>query len=534
MQINSPTQTLPLSPQQAAQHLLNRRRARTDIVEFAGYIEVPGRPLSDDPDNELFEPVETNLGAHHKLILQAIDRCMNRRYGRLIIMMPPGGGKSTYGTVVAPSYVMGRRPGIRLGVGMYGSDIALRMGRRTRSIIRQPRYKQLFNAEVSRDSRAGNNFQLTNGSEYMADSLGGQFPGNRFDGAFFDDPLKGRLEANSEVIRDSTWAEYKDNFVTRLVPGGWLVGIMTHWHEEDPVGRILPEDWTGESGMIKGRHDGLDWEVLCLQAKCETHSDPVGRQLGEYLWPEWFDATHWSQFECDTHSWNALYQQRPRPPEGAFFTAERLLVDGRPVPMPYKICLVFAVIDSATKTTVKHDGTAVTFFAVDTLGITHPLQVLDWDYHQIQGASLEKWLPEVFERLEQLCVQCAPRLGSAGVFIEDKDSGMVLLQQVANHNEHVARSGEGAYWDAKAIDSKLTSMGKDLRAQNASPYVSAGDVKFTQEAFDKVVTYKGSTKNHLWSQVLSFELGSGDKQPKDCLDTFTYGCAIGIGGRGGF
>ena len=97
-----------------------------------------------------------------------------------------------------------------------------------------------------------------------------------------------------------------------------------------------------------------------------------------------------------------------------------------------------------------------------------------------------------------------------------------------------AAKGEGAYWDAKAIDSKLTSMGKDLRAQNASPYVSAGDVKFTQEAFDKVVTYKGSTKNHLWSQVLSFELGSGDKQPKDCLDTFTYGCAIGIGGRGGF
>src|SRR5580658_2124140 len=123
--------SLHLSPAQAAQHLLNRRRARANSIDFAGYIDVPGRPVSDDPETELFYPIETNLARHHNLILEAMERTTSRRYGRLLMMLPPGSAKTTFASVVFPSYYMGKFPGSRLGLGSYGSDIALKMGRKT-------------------------------------------------------------------------------------------------------------------------------------------------------------------------------------------------------------------------------------------------------------------------------------------------------------------------------------------------------------------------------------------------------------------
>lgn len=145
-----------------------------------------------------------------------------------------------------------------------------------------------------------------------------------------DDPLSGREAANSATIRDKTWEAYQDDLLTRLIPGGWLVMVLTHWHEQDPAGRILPEGWAGESGLIKCR-DGMMWRVVCLQAKCETSTDPLGRKRGEYLWPEWFTAQHWSQFESSPMTWASLFQQRPSPIEGALFRADQIqVIDAAP------------------------------------------------------------------------------------------------------------------------------------------------------------------------------------------------------------
>jgi predicted phage terminase large subunit-like protein len=70
------------------------------------------------------------------------------------------------------------------------------------------------------------------------------------------------------------------------------------------------------------------WEVINLVAKIETQKqeldDPLGRKLGEYLWPEWFDAKHWYIYEPrpgDPNSpkqgrWDSMYQQMPRASTG--------------------------------------------------------------------------------------------------------------------------------------------------------------------------------------------------------------------------
>jgi hypothetical protein len=514
----------PLSPAEAAQHLLNRRKARTDIVTYASVIDVPGRPVNDDPECELFFPVETNLAAHHKLMLRALDTASKTPFGRVMLLMPPGSAKSTYGDVVFPSKYLADKPGRKLILSSYGSDLARKMGRRTRSIIRQRKTQRITGVSLSDDSAAADQFMLNNGSEYMAAGLLAGITGNRAHGAILDDPISGREAANSEGTRDKTWEAYKDDLLTRLIPGGWFAMILTHWHEDDPAGRILPENWAGESGMIKCR-DNMTWNVLCLQARCENQTDPLGRAIGEYLWPEWFTPQHWAQFESSAMTWNSLFQQRPRPPEGAFFTKASFLVDGKPVESPSPATGIFAIIDTAIKTGRQHDGTAVIWCALlpnDFPG-QYRMVILDWDYIQVEGGSLERWLPEVFERGEAWSRTCRALVGFRGAWIEDKGSGMVLIQQAHNQG-----------WPVTAIDSKLSSMGKKERAYNAEPYASAGLIKLSRTAFERVVTFKGSTKNHLFTQLFGFAMDSKDDAADDLTDCVTYAVALGIGGAEGF
>lgn len=211
----------------------------------------------------------------------------------------------------------------------------------------------------------------------------------------------------------------------------------------------------------------------------------------------------------------------------AFFGRQNLLIDDRPVPQPTRCDAVFAIIDSATKTGTANDGTGVVYFALTNIPWTggYSLVALDWDLVQIEGSLLEVWLPSVFENLEHYAKVCGARSGSVGALIEDKSSGMILNQQAARNN-----------WPAKPIDSKLTSVGKDERAISVSGYVHRGDVKICEVAYDRVTTFKETSRNHFLGQVFGFRIGDKDaaKREDDLLDCFTYGIAMGLGDSGGF
>lgn len=312
---------MPPSQQAAALELLRRRKARNSLIGYSNTIEVPGRPISDDPDEWLFHPVESSVALHHRLLLETAQNIVTTPYGRGMFLLPPGSAKSTYGSVVLPTWCMGRTPGYRMILASYGSDLARKHGRRARQIVRQRKFRGVFGADLSAQSSAADEWALTNGSEYMAAGILQGITGNRANGIVIDDPVKGREEADSEVIRKRTKEAYEDDLKTRLLPGGWMIIIQTRWHEDDLAGSILPENWQGESGLIRCR-DGFDWYVLCLPAKCERPDDPLGRKVGEYIWPEWFGPKHWAQFENNPRTWSALYQQRPTPDTGAYFKRE--------------------------------------------------------------------------------------------------------------------------------------------------------------------------------------------------------------------
>lgn len=208
----------------------------------------------------------------------------------------------------------------------------------------------------------------------------------------------------------------------------------------------------------------------------------------------------------------------------AFFPQDKLLYDGQPMDFPSGCDYVFAIIDSATKTGKENDGTAVVYGAFTRNPWTGPpLVILDWDIAQIAGNFLIDWIPNVFARLEELAIMCKARMGSAGAHIEDKASGIILLQQCENKD-----------YPAHAIDSKLTSLGKTERALNVSGYVDQNKVKMTRHAFEKVSTYKGVTRNHFLSQVTGFRVGAKDQIDDDLLDGMTYLTALSLGNAGGF
>lgn len=298
--------------------------ARRDLAMFAARVPVPGSPMVEASDDAPIPLIESQQAEHHKLILAEMQRCMGTRHGRLMIMAPPGSAKSTYATVVAPSWYLGTNPGHRVILASYGDDLARRHGRRTRQLLRSKEVREILQCDLDPESRAADEFSLTNGSEYLACGILGGITGNRAHGIVIDDPIKGRQEADSQVVRDRTFAAYEDDLKTRLIPGGWVVVINTRWHEDDVSGRILPDNWSGESGDIKCR-DGMTWRVLCLQAECETPSDPLRRKIGEMLWPEWFDKQHWDQFRLNRRTWSSLYQQKPAPADGILFRKDDMV-----------------------------------------------------------------------------------------------------------------------------------------------------------------------------------------------------------------
>ena len=238
-------------------------------------------------------------------------------------MMPPGSAKSIYTSVVFPTYFMGRFRGSNVILASYGSDLPRKFGRRARSIVQQPIYNRIFNTQLSSDSTAADEWALNNGSEWMARGILTGITGNRADGIVWDDLIRGREQADSDVIRQKTWEAYVDDLLTRKKPNAWEIGITTRWHEDDVAGRILPENYNGESGPIHCR-DGNEWYVVCLPAICEREDDILGRKPGEILWPEWFNEDMFATPKRQPRTWSSLYQQRPAPDTGVLFKSEWL------------------------------------------------------------------------------------------------------------------------------------------------------------------------------------------------------------------
>lgn len=392
-----------------------RRFARDDLNAYCRYIEIPGAPINDDPECEEFYPDTVTPAEHHQLINRTLMRVEAGELRRVMIFMPPGSAKSTYGTVTFPTWFMGRKRGRHVITTSYGADLARKFGRKCRQIARSREYREVFGTGLVSDNKAADDWSLDSGSSFMAAGIDAGITGNRADGIVIDDPLKGRQDADSETIRNRIWEEYKASVRTRLKPRGFILIIQTRWHEDDIAGRILPKNWDGESGVVTAQ-DGEEWFVLCLQAQCERRDDPLGREIGEWLWTDWFTPAHWEQERRTqgSRNWAALYQQKPAPDDGGMWRLSWFMRYQSP---PSDYWMVVQSWDTANKAAEINDPSACTTWLVTD-----------------RGAYLVHVLCERMEypALRKAAKALAERFKPHALLIEDKASGQQLIQDLRN------------------------------------------------------------------------------------------------------
>lgn len=437
-----------LTRAEAAAELLKRRQAKESLIEFSQQVDIPGRPITDQTDEDRFQAVETPIAAHHRLLMETLQRISETPNGRVMVFMPPGSAKSTYASVVFPAWFLGRCPGKQVILASYATNLAKKHGRRTRQLVATPRYREIFETTLAKDQSAANEWALTNNSEYMAGGILAGLTGNRADGLIVDDPVAGRDEAESEVIRAKTKDAYNDDARTRLKPGGWRALIQTRWHEDDLAGSILPEKWAGESGPITCR-DGHIWEVICLPAECDRSDDPLGRSLGEGLWPEWFTPGHWDEFKSSPRSWLSLYQQKPTAEQGSFFKREWVrYYNELPEELSQYMTGDFAVSED------KGDFTDMGNFGVDSQGNVY---VHDWWFGQ---TTADAWINALLNKV----VAHKPLwfVGEGGVIRRSVEP--FLKKEMENRRTYVALE-----WLASSHD-------KPSQARSFQALMSAGKV----------------------------------------------------------
>ena len=268
--------------------LLHRRNIRTSLKTWC--IEALAR-------------VDLQPARHHELLIDRLEAIERGDITRLMVLMPPGSAKSTYVSTLFPPWYLARHPDHAVVAASHTSELSERFGRRVRNIINE--HAATLGIALAPDIQAANQWETTQGGEYFAVGVLGAITGRRADLVVIDDPVKSRLEADSETIRERVWEWWKADLQTRLKPGAKIVLVMTRWHESDLGGMLLEEMATA----------GRQWEILKLPMEAEQN-DPLGRAPGEPLWPEWFTDDMRADAKRDQRTWSALYQQRPAPDTG--------------------------------------------------------------------------------------------------------------------------------------------------------------------------------------------------------------------------
>ena len=228
-----------------------------------------------------------------------------------IFTMPPRHSKSFTISETFPSWFIGRDKRRRVILASYGDTLARKFGLANIQKV-EGDAGRIFGMALDKRQNAATNWQLeTHKGGMISAGIGGAVTGQGADLLIIDDPIRNRRDANSPTYRETVWGEWKSTLSTRLQPGASVIIILTRWHEDDIVGRLL-------------EHDPREWEVISLPAEAED-GDLLGREPGQPLWPErgfdedWLETTKLAAGPLD---WASLYQQRPSPQSGTLFKRE--------------------------------------------------------------------------------------------------------------------------------------------------------------------------------------------------------------------
>jgi predicted phage terminase large subunit-like protein len=298
-----------------------RRLGRSSFIGFAQYIYDQYRP----------DPFHEKLG-------EIFDQIVSGELQFVIINAPPQHGKSTSASELLPAYWLGRRPNDPVAIASYNADLAHSKSRKAREIVESEAFANLFGAHATRDepsveisdtSAAVDNWRLMTPHRggVRATGVGGGLTGHAVMLGIIDDPLKGFEEAQSETIREARWAWYQTEFRTRINEGGCILIILTRWHPDDLVGKLLSMvgEYTDKFKVFRFPAIAETQEVRDINNKFlglpVGEPDPLGRVPGEPLAPQRFslDSLLKLQGSISPQYWGSLYDGVPRLREGNWF-----------------------------------------------------------------------------------------------------------------------------------------------------------------------------------------------------------------------
>ena len=382
----------------------------------------------------------------------------------LIIQAPPQHGKSV-SIIDFLSWLAGKNADIKTIFASYSDRLGIRANLKLQRTFDSEKYKRIFP-----DTKINQRNSVTLSGQYLRNrevleyvdkeggfrntTVRGSVTGESLDLGVIDDPIKGREEANSIAIREKTWNWFTDDFYSRFSENAGLLIILTRWHLDDPVGRLIK----------KGKEIGLK-AIKLLSYEAISSKKERNRVAGRALFPKLKSLSFLKSRKKILHpaSWASLYQQDPVILGGNLFKDEWW--DWWDV-LP-EIEFYFIIMDTAQKTKDWNDYTDMQAWAY---GVNGNIYLIDHIHERFEAPTLETE-SELFYRKHDVSRKKAGDPILRAMYIEDKSSGSSLIQNLKTKKLKV----EGV---PRNVD-------KVSRAFDTAPYIKAGRV-FLNKKISKV------------------------------------------------
>lgn len=371
-----------ISKAEAAKELLARKRAHATMQGHVSYV-APG----------------TKWAHHHIILADAWDRICKGELKRLIVTLPPRHGKSEM-SKRGIAYAM-QEYELDVIMSSYNEDMATKYGGAVKDFYLSKRFKTLYEKPENKrtgeekveiglnpDNRSQADWTSLCGQTLKCTGVGGSLTGHGGNILLIDDPVKDAQQAASDNYREATWEWYKRVFATRgNYKDGFgsaaIVIIMTRWHEDDLVGRLLEQ----EKDNIANGQKPEGWEVIKFQAIMDE-----GTEDERALWPEHYPLEDLKRFRAqDERVFDALFQQEPAPQRGIHFKRKDL-IEYQPDELPEGLN-IYGAWDCATGVD-KGDYTELGVFGVDEEGC---VWLID-GYHG--RVSTDVWIEQMLDLVE--------------------------------------------------------------------------------------------------------------------------------------
>lgn len=334
------------------------RQSRENLVPYMKLM----MPDMVEPDNVMKSRFVG--GWHHDKLCHKLELLERGVIRRLIVTMPPRHSKSETCTRGFPSWYIGKRPSSQILIAGYSETFAQQeFGREIRATMSSDRYTDVFPAcQMDKGGKSAGFIMTTAKGKMTMTGVGGAMTGKGADLLVIDDPIKNAEQADSEVERNNIWNWYMTTARTRLQPGGRILIVMTRWHEDDLIGRILDPETNSQEAIDK-------WEVLHLPALRDPDTGLACSDDGKNvaLWPNWQPKEELLAIKQDVtpRVWSALYQGQPTPEDGEYFTSP-MIKEYHPYQLPDENDLrKYMAMDLAVSYEAKRDASCILTVGVD-------------------------------------------------------------------------------------------------------------------------------------------------------------------------